>query len=137
MEELYKEENLDQGINQDDDAHQEDFGTLTNIEACYVEVNMTEVIHTPIPWFLDSGASHHVLGEREVFMSMKESSGTTITTARGQSHHVTTVGNIAIKLPSGIIQKIENVLYSLGIVKKLLSVGFLASKGLSLEFKER
>ena len=38
---------------------------------------------------------------------------------------------------SGIIQKIKNVLYAPGIVKNLLSVGFLASKGLSLVFKEK
>ena len=68
---------------------------------------------------------------------MRDSSGTTITMAGGQSHNVTNVGNIAIKLPSSVIQKIESVLYSPGKVRNLLLVGFLASKGFSIEFKEK
>ena len=45
--------------------------------------------------------------------------------------------HIAIKLPSREIQKIEHVLYSPSIVKNFLSVGFLASRGLSLELREQ
>ena len=72
-----------------------------------------------------------------MFTSMRGSSGTHITTEGGQSHNVTGIGNVAIKLPSNEIQKIEYVLYSPGIVKNLLSVDFLASRGMSLEFKEQ
>ena len=86
-------------------------------------------------WCLDSEALHHVSGDRNVFLSMRANSGTNITTARGPGHEVKGVGNIAIQLPSRVIQKIENVLYVPGIVKNLLSVGFLALKGFALEFK--
>ena len=90
-----------------------------------------------MPWFLDYGALHHVLGDRNVFLSMRANSGTNITMARGQGHKIKGVKNIAIRLPSGIIQKIENVLYSPGIMKNLLSIGCLALKGFALEFKEQ
>ena len=39
-----------------------------------------------------------------------------------------------IHLPSGGIQKISHVLYSTGITKNLISVGFFADKGFCLEF---
>ena len=58
VEKFYEKEYSDQGIIQDDNVYEEDFGTLTNAEACYAEVNMTEAIQTPTPWFLDSGVSH-------------------------------------------------------------------------------
>ena len=41
---------------------------------------------------------------------------------------------MAIRLPLGGIQKVSHVLYSLGITKNLISVGYLADKGFSLEF---
>ena len=72
-----------------------------------------------------------------MFTSMRASSGSRITIASGQGHIVIVIGNVAIKLPFGEIQMIENVLYSPGIVKNLLSVYFLASRGLSFEFKEQ
>jgi hypothetical protein len=50
--------------------------------------------------------------------------GTKITLACGQGYDVIGIGSMAIKLPNGEIQKIDHVLYSLGLIKNLLSVGF-------------
>ena len=88
----------------------DEFGTVQNVDACYTQVNMMETNHSNMPWFLDSRASHHVYGEREVFTNLRASSGIRITTADGQGHNVTSIGNVAIKLPCGEIQKIEHVL---------------------------
>ena len=44
---------------------------------------------------------------------------------------------MAIRLPIGAIQKISHVLYSLSITKNLISGGFLADRGFSLEFLKR
>ena len=57
--------------------------TMSNVEACYVKANMMETVQKSTPSFLDSGASHHVSGERE---SMRDSSGTTITTSESSCH---------------------------------------------------
>ena len=86
------------------------------------------------PWFLDSRAFHHVTQKRGVFTSLRPSSGTRITTVGGHEHNVIGIGNVAIKFPSREIQKIEHVFYSPSIVKNLLLVGFLTSRGMSLEF---
>ena len=115
----------------------DEVGIVQNVDACYVQVNMMETNHSNMPWFLDSGASHHVSSEREIFTSLRASSGTRITTTGGQGYNVMGIGNVAIKLPYGVIQKIEHVLYSPGIVKNILSVGFLAARGMSLEFREQ
>ena len=134
IEEIYDEENLERGGLVGEETFDKEFSTL-NVDTCYTKVNISKAEHKKVPWFLDSGAFHHVLGDHDVFTSMRTSSGTRITTVGGQSHHITSVGNVAIKLPSGEIQMIEYVLYSPGIVKNLLSMGFLASRGMSLEFK--
>ena len=134
IEEIYDEENLERGGLVEEETFDKEFSTL-NVDTCYTKVNISKAEHKKVPWFLDSGASHHVLGDHDVFTSMRTSSGTRITTVGGQGHHITSVGNVAIKLPSGEIQMIEHVLYSPGIVKNLLSMGFLASRGMSLEFK--
>ena len=134
VEELYNEEELDKGVMPEEEMAEEEFGTPQNVDAYYAQVNMTASEKFEHPWDLDLGAFHHVTGEREVFTSLTSSRGTRITTIGGQGHNVASIGNIAIKLSSREIQKIEHVLYSRGIVKNLLSVGFLTSRGMSLEF---
>ena len=135
IEESYNENDFDQGALPEEDPAEDDFGNTQTVDAYFAQVNMTETQQIKHPWFLDSGASHHVTGERQVFTTLKPSSGTRITTAGGQGHNVMGIGNVAIKLPSSEIQKIEHVLYSPGIVKNLLPVGFLTSRGLALEFQ--
>ena len=49
---------------------EEEFGAPQNVDAYYAQVNMTASEKFEHPWFLDSGASHHVTGEREVFTSL-------------------------------------------------------------------
>jgi hypothetical protein len=67
---------------------------------------------------------------------MTPSHGTKITSAGGHSHNVTGTSDIAIRLPSGEIQKVTHVLYSPGITKNLLSVGVLADKGFRIQFTQ-
>jgi hypothetical protein len=61
--------------------------------------------------------------------------GTKTNFAGGHAHDVTGVDSVAIQLSTDEIQKVINVLYSLGITKNLLLVGFLAEKGFLLEFE--
>ena len=98
---------------------------------------MMETEQKEIPLFLYFRASYHISGEKEVFTTIRASSGTCINMIGGQCHNVTGIGNVAIKLPSGEIQKIEHILYSPSIIKNLLSYRFLASKEVSIEFREQ
>ena len=76
------------------------------------EVNAVDVNSSPAARYLDSGVSNHVIGSSTVFPSLVPSSGTKITSAGGQGHIVTGLGNVAIRLPNGAIQKIDQVLVS-------------------------
>jgi hypothetical protein len=118
----------------DDGASVDDRFALQVVDAYLAEVNNVDTTSSPTSWYLDSGASNHISGDSVLFSSMTSSSGTKVTSAGGQSHDVTGIGSIAIRLPNGAIQKISNVLYSKDIMKNLLSVGFLTNKRFRLEF---
>jgi hypothetical protein len=104
------------------------------IDAYIAEVNNVESKSASPSWYLDSGATNHVSGDSKLFSSLTAKQGTKITSAGGQGHDVIGIGNVAIRLPNGEIQKISHVLYSPGIMKNLLSVGFLTDKGYNLTF---
>ena len=89
IEELYEDECLEPGATHDEEGLEDEFGVSHSVNACYAQVNMTGTKCRNTPWFLDSGSSHHVSGEKEVFTSMRASRGTCITTAGGQGHSVT------------------------------------------------
>jgi hypothetical protein len=118
----------DEGIPEDDSYASQ------VVDAYLAEVNNVDTTPSSTSWYLDSGASNHVSGNSSVFSSFSQSSGTKITSAGGHTHDVTGMGSIAIRLPSGEIQKISHILYSPGIKKNLLSVGFLTDKGFRLKF---
>ena len=106
------------------------------IDAYIAEVNSTVSKTSSPSWYLDLGASNHVSRDPTVFSSLTSNRGTKITSARTQDHDVTGIRSIAICLPNGEIQKINHVLYLPGILKNLLSVGFLTDKGYKLEFMQ-
>ena len=118
-----------------DDACEEDYASQV-IDAYLAEANTVESSSSLKQWYLDSRASNHVSGDPLVFSSLSPRSGTRITSAGGHSHDVTGVENIVIRLPTGEMQQITHVLYSPGITKNLISVGFLADKGYTLEFRK-
>ena len=107
------------------------------VDAYLTEVNLVDSSTSSKSWYLDFGDSNHVTGDSSGFSSLSPSSRTKIISTSGHCHDVTGIGNVAIRLPTSAIQKISHVLYSLGITKNLISVGFLANRGYSLEFLKR
>lgn len=73
-------------------------------------------------WFIDSGASKHVTGLRNLLSELEEGSHSKINTAGGQSLNVEGKGTVEVPTSSGSI-KFDNVLYVPGVTKNLLSVG--------------
>ena len=116
-----------------DDNGDEEFASQV-VDAYLAEVNLVDSSTSSKAWYLDSGASNHVTRDSSVFSSLSPSSRTKIISTCRHSRDVTGVGNVAICLPSRGIQNISHVLYSLGITKNLISVGFLADKRFCLEF---
>ena len=107
------------------------------IDACLVELNMIEKPHQNTAWYLDSGATHHVSGDSNVFSSIHPTSGSQVRSAGGQNHCVTRVGDVDIQVLSGKIKNISSVLYTPGITKNLLSVGSLTDQQKTLVFKSQ
>jgi hypothetical protein len=90
------------------------------VDAYLAEVNNLNTTASPASWYLDSGASNHILRDSTLFPSMNSSSGTKVTFVGGLSHDVSGIGSVAICLPNGAIQNISNVLYSKGIMKNFI-----------------
>ena len=107
-------------INCTDKETQGDEGSTSQVIDAYIAEVNSAISKTSSPsWYLDSGASNHVSGDLTVFSSFTSNKGTKITSAGGQGHDVIGIGNVAIHLPNGTIQKIDHVLYSPGILKNL------------------
>jgi hypothetical protein len=107
------------------------------IDACLVELNMIEKPQQNTAWYLDSGATHHVSGDSNVFSSIRPTSGSQVRSAGGQNHCVTGVGDVDIQVLSGKIKNVSSVLYTPGITKNLLSVGSLKDQQKTLVFKSQ
>ena len=73
-------------------------------------------------WYIDSGASKHVTGQREALSRLGPGNRSRVSTAGGEILHVEGKGIVEIPTTSGAI-KFESVLYVPGITKNLLSVG--------------
>ena len=88
-----------------------------------------------VAWYLDSGASNHVTGNRHLLVDIKPVEHNKVFhTAGGQSLFVKGIGFVVMKLPSGEIKTIGNILYVLGLTKNLFYVGSIADKGLTIHF---
>lgn len=86
-------------------------------------------------WYLDSGASNHVTGNRNLLVDVRPTENHRVVhTAGGQSLPVKGVGYVVIKLPNGEIKAIGNILYVPGLTKNLFSVGSIANRGLTVHF---
>ncbi len=83
------------------------------------------------PLYIDSGTSIHVTGSAKALNHVKafvESQN--IKFACGNSHPVQGKGDVIFYFMIGEVKKIEDILYVLGLHKKILFIGSLTHKGL-------
>jgi hypothetical protein len=110
----------------------EDTETDIEVEKTELEVAFTEFqesLDTGEKWYMDSGASRHVTGERNHLDSVTSPVGRkTVTTADGECHAVGGTGDVNVKSDCGEI-KMTNVMYVPSLKRNLVSVGLLADKG--------
>ena len=79
------------------------------------------------PWFVDSGASNHMIGTSEHLKNVRTYNGTqNIQIADGNTLSITAVGDIT---PS-----FRHVFVSLGLVSNLISVGQLVDNNCNINF---
>ncbi|HVX00073.1 MAG TPA: hypothetical protein VHA52_06550 [Candidatus Babeliaceae bacterium] len=88
-------------------------------------------------WFLDSGASVHLSGNRDWFQDFKAIPGVSIHIGDGRVLNATGYGNIPVKVPLGskvIRGMIHRVLYVADAAVNLLSVSKMTDSGLVVTF---
>ncbi|KMQ91985.1 gag-pol polyprotein [Lasius niger] len=89
-------------------------------------------------WFVDSGASAHMTGNREYFTQIHKAHLSHIIVANDVSLSVQGTGDVKVKISlHGTIDQItvKDVLYVPGLSPNLLSVSEMTAKGLTLKFE--
>jgi hypothetical protein len=76
-------------------------------------------------WLIDSGASKHMTGQRDILSSLIENNfPQKVTLGDDYQYPIKGVGESTYKLDSGTPMKMKDVLYVPGLTKNLLSINF-------------
>lgn len=92
---------------------------------CY---NAVEEVQEGI-WFLDSGCTNHMCGDKGLFSELNESLSSEVRFGNNSRIPVNGRGKISIKLNNREQNWIGDVFYVPGLHQNLLSVGQLSEKG--------
>jgi len=85
-------------------------------------------------WYLDSGCSHHIIGDRSSFETLDEEFPSHVELGDNKRVEIKGRGDVAIHSNEGNKKCIHNVFYSPNIGQSLLSVGQMMKKGYKLIF---
>eukprot|EP00253_Pinus_taeda_P029840 PITA_29840 len=86
-------------------------------------------------WFVDIGASSHMIGNRHWFENFEETTcGANIYPGDDRGYEIKGYGDILMMLPNGNIRYIKNVMYVPRIKKNLIFVSMMADQDLQVEF---
>jgi hypothetical protein len=99
--------------------------------ACLVSSVMGSV------WFLDSGASFHMTGDRDLFSDLEDKDlGVHIEMGDDGRYSATGIGTISFERESGKPFVLKEVMHVPGLKKNLISVAMLEDKGYDVVFSE-
>eukprot|EP00253_Pinus_taeda_P030437 PITA_30437 len=88
-------------------------------------------------WFLDSGASFHMTGDRYLFSDLEEKYlGVHIEMGDDGRYSATSIGTISFERESGKTFVLKEVMHVLGLKKNLIYVAMLEDKGYDVVFSE-
>ncbi|TYK05177.1 integrase [Cucumis melo var. makuwa] len=96
---------------------------------CSVQDNVVEPT-----WYLDSGCSNHMTGNRSIFVTLDESFQSEVKTGDNTRLQVKGQGDILVKTKKGT-KRVTNVFYVPGLKHNLLSIGQLLQRGLKVSFE--
>lgn len=85
-------------------------------------------------WFLDSGCSNHMCGDRAMFSELNEGFRHLVKLGNNTKMHVTGKGNVKLFL-NGVSHVVTEVYYVPELKNNLLSIGQLQEKGLAILIK--
>ncbi|WOH14272.1 hypothetical protein DCAR_0933791 [Daucus carota subsp. sativus] len=87
-------------------------------------------------WYIDSGASKHMTGNKNLFSSLFENHYGEVKVGDGKSYKISGVGELEFKTKQGRIEKMSEVYYVPGLKNNLLSFGHLLKKGYDIHFHD-
>jgi hypothetical protein len=91
-----------------------------------------------ITWLVDSGASKHMIGIKEILSDFKTKSfAEHVELGDDKCHKIEGLGSISFRLKSGARLHVDEVLYVPGLKKNLLSVATHEDKGYWVILKDR
>lgn len=82
-------------------------------------------------WFLDSGCSNHMTGNKEWFSDLEEDFNRTVKLGNDTRMSVVGKGNVKVQV-NGVVQVIHEVYYVPELRNNLLSLGHLQESGLAI-----
>ncbi|KAL0461981.1 UNVERIFIED_CONTAM: hypothetical protein Slati_0085700 [Sesamum latifolium] len=97
----------------------------------YSCLNFQQVEHI---WYVDSGCSNHMSGNKEMFVDLDESYSSEVKLGNGKSLKISGKGAITVQTKGGKTNVIKDVFYVPDLTQKLLSVGQLLKKNYKVEF---
>jgi hypothetical protein len=104
-------------------------------EVCQACLSCTQ---TNDVWYIDSGASSHMIDHKHYFNSLNERElGFEILLGDDYAYHPKGTGTIKFERESGKPLYLSDVLYVPGLKKNLVSVSALEDKGYEVSFKDR
>lgn len=111
--------------------------TISNRKNDYAMMATTESNSNATSWIIDSGASHHIVGNKELFVKGSLTESRPISILLGTNERVSSYYNGTINLctENGTKIKLVNVLYCPEIRNNLLSVLRIQEKGYEVIFK--
>ncbi|KAJ9696872.1 hypothetical protein PVL29_008873 [Vitis rotundifolia] len=113
---------------------------ISNVKQIWVKKNELKcfVVHTALraieshSWFLDSGCSHHMTGNKSLFTSFTEFDGGNVTFGGGNMARVKGKGTICA--PN--IPNLEEVLYVEGLKANLISISQMCENEFNVQFSQ-
>lgn len=105
---------------------------VNNVNSAMLVVNSCMNDQERNEWILDSGASSHVCGHKELFTGMKEYNSSVVL-ASGDKFQVSGIGEVEVKF-FGKFYTLMDVLYIPDMKSNFLSISKMAEKGYSIIF---
>ncbi|KAJ0795822.1 putative RNA-directed DNA polymerase [Helianthus annuus] len=115
--------------------HEEEGVNDKNDDTMFMIFNVEEIPKNNC-WYLDSGCSNHMTGDKSLFITLNESERREVRTGDDKKLEVLGSGDAAISI-KGTEKRVPNVFYVEGLKHNLLSVGQLVQKGYEVKFSNR
>ena len=85
-------------------------------------------------WVLDSSASFHTTSQREAMENYVAGNHGKVYLANGEPLDIIGMGDVSLKIPNGLVWKIQKVRQVPGLMRNLISIGQLDDEGHNVVF---